>query len=151
MLTARDTEADKIVGFEAGADDYVTKPFSLAELHARLTALSRRGSANSTSDVLRIADLSFYLLARIARRGERRLDLTRASLKLLEALMRAAPGVLSREAAERAIWGDDPPESDASLRGHLHALRRAVDEGETVKLVHTLHGIGYRVTPDPDA
>jgi DNA-binding response OmpR family regulator len=151
MLTARDTEADKINGFDAGADDYVTKPFSLAELHARLTALARRGAVSSGGDVLRVADLTFDVRTHIARRGERRIELTRAGLKLLEAMMRTAPGVLSRDAAERAIWGDDPPDSDASLRGHVHALRRAVDENESVKLVHTLHGIGYRLTTNPDA
>jgi DNA-binding response OmpR family regulator len=62
--------------------------------------------------------------------------------------MRASPGVLSREAAERAIWGDSPPDSEASLRGHVHTLRKLVDDGEAVKLLHTLHGVGYRLVPD---
>lgn len=147
MLTARDTEQDKVTGLEAGADDYLTKPFSLAELHARLRALARRSSSGGR-DVLRVADLSFDLRTLIARRGDRRLDLTRAGFKLLEALMRVAPGLLSREAAERAIWGDEPPESDASLRGHIHALRRLIDDGETLKLLHTQHGVGYRIAVD---
>jgi DNA-binding response OmpR family regulator len=146
MLTARDTEQDKVSGLDAGADDYLTKPFSLAELHARLRALARRGT--SSSDVLRVADLSFDVRTLIAKRGDRRLELTRAGLKLLEALMRAAPGVLDRAAAERAIWGDAPPDGDASLRGHIHALRRLIDEGEPMKLLHTLHGVGYRMAPD---
>lgn len=149
MLTARDTEQDKVNGLEAGADDYLTKPFSLAELHARLRALARRNTCSS--DVLCVADLSFDLRSLVARRGERRLELTRAALKLLEALLRTAPGVLSREAAERAIWGDDPPDSDASLRGHVHALRRVIDDGESLKLLHTLHGVGYRITADVHA
>lgn len=149
MLTARDTEHDKVNGLEAGADDYLTKPFSLAELHARLRALARRGAGGG--ELLRVADLSFDASTLIARRGMRELELTRAGLKLIEALMRAAPGVLGREAAERAIWGDAPPDSDASLRGHVHSLRRIVDEGESVKLLHTLHGIGYRMAPDAAA
>ena len=149
MLTARDTEQDKVNGLEAGADDYLTKPFSLAELHARLRALARRNTCSS--DVLCVADLSFDLRSLVARRGERRLELTRAALKLLAALLRTAPGVLSREAAERAIWGDDPPDSDASLRGHVHALRRVIDDGESLKLLHTLHGVGYRITADVHA
>ena len=146
MLTARDTEQDKITGLDAGADDYLTKPFSLAELNARLRALGRRSSGGNP--VLRVADLRFDTRSLIAWRGKRRLELTRAGLKLLEALLRAAPGVLSREAAERAIWGDDAPDSDASLRGHVHTLRRLIDEGEAVKLLHTLHGVGYRLAAD---
>ena len=148
MLTARDTEQDKVRGLEAGADDYLTKPFSLAELHARIRALVRRNAGNGNP--LRVADLSFDTLSLIARRGPRRLELTRAGIKLLEALMRVSPGVLSREAAERAIWGDSPPDSEASLRGHVHSLRRLVDEGESLKLLHTLHGVGYRLVADAD-
>lgn len=146
MLTARDTEKDKIGGLDAGADDYLTKPFSLAELHARLRALVRRGSGKAA--LLQIADLSFDSNRLIARRGGRRLELSRSGLRLLEALMRAAPGVLSRDAAERAIWGDQPPDSEASLRGHVHALRKLIDDGESLKLLHTVHGVGYRLAAD---
>ncbi len=146
MLTARDTEQDKVGGLDAGADDYLTKPFSLAELLARLRALVRRGAGSG--QVLRVADLSLDLRTLVARRGERPLQLTRTGLKLLETLLRAAPGVVSRAMAERALWGDTPPDSDASLRGHIHALRRAIDDGEDVKLLHTLHGLGHRLAAD---
>lgn len=146
MLTAKDTERDKLAGFEAGTDDYLVKPFSLAELHARLNALARR--AGSRVEVLQVADLSFDVRTLIARRGGERVELTPAGLKLLERLMRASPGVLSRQDAERAIWGEDPPDSDAALRGHIHALRQAVDQSFEPKLLHTVHGVGYRLTPD---
>lgn len=149
MLTARDTERDKLTGFEAGADDYLTKPFSLPELEARLKALTRRGAP--PADVLRVADLSFDLRSLVVRRGSRRLELTPAGLKLLEALMRAAPAVVARPAAERALWGDNPPDSDAALRGHIHALRAALDPPQVPKLLHTMHGIGYRLALDDEA
>lgn len=148
MLTARDTERDMLTGFEAGADDYLTKPFSLAELDARLKALGRR--SGRAQQALAVADLSFDPGTLIVRRGERRLALTPAGLKLLEALMRASPGVVSRSDAERALWGEDPPESEAALRGHIHALRAAVDVPPAPKLLHTVHGIGYRLALDDD-
>lgn len=149
MLTARDTEQDKLAGFEVGADDYLTKPFSLPELQARLRALSRRSSGARES--LKVGDLVFDLHGLQVFRGERRLELTRAGLKLLEVLMRASPGVVPRVIVERAIWGEEPPESDAALRAHIHVLRKAVDQGEPQKLLHTLHGVGYRLAIDEKA
>lgn len=149
MLTARDTERDTLAGFGAGADDYLTKPFSLAELEARLKALTRRGAP--AGDRLRVADLSFDLRTLVVRRGERRLDLTPAGLKLLEALMRVAPAVLARHDAERALWGEDPPDSDAALRGHIHALRAEIDPPRARRLLLTVHGIGYRLALDDEA
>lgn len=146
MLTAKDTERDKLTGFEVGTDDYLVKPFSLAELHARLKALARR--AGSRAEVLQVADLRFDVRTLIVRRGGQRVNLTPVGLKLLERLMRVSPGVLSRQDAERAIWGDDPPDSDAALRGHIHSLRQALDQGFEPRLLHTLHGVGYRLTPD---
>ena len=146
MLTAKDTERDKLAGFEVGTDDYLVKPFSLAELHARLKALARR--AGSSAKVLQVADLSFDIRTLIVRRAGRRVDLTPAGLKLLERLMRVSPGVLSRQDAERSIWGEDPPDSDAALRGHIHALRHALNRGFEPRLLHTVHGVGYRLAPD---
>ena len=146
MLTAKDTERDKLTGFEVGTDDYLVKPFSLAELHARLQALARRGG--SRAEVLQVADLSFDVRTLIVRRGGQRVELTPAGLKLLEKLMRVSPGVLSRQYAERAIWGEDRPDSDAALRGHIHALRQALDQGFEPRLLHTVHGVGYRLAPD---
>lgn len=146
MLTAKDTERDKLTGFDVGTDDYVVKPFSLAELHARLKALARR--AGSRAEVLQVADLRFDIRTLIVRRGGQRVNLTPAGLKLLERLMRVSPGVLSRQDAERVIWGEDTPDSDSALRGHIHALRQALDQGFEPKLLHTVHGVGYRLTQD---
>lgn len=149
MLTARDLETDLVAGFEAGADDYLRKPFSLAELAARINALGRRGRHGP--GVLQIADLELDPAARTARRGAVRLALTPSGLRILELLMRASPGVVSREEVVDLLWGDTPPSSDAALRAHIHQLRHAVDLPGTARLVHTVHGIGYRLGPDPDA
>jgi DNA-binding response OmpR family regulator len=143
MLTARDTEADKLRGFEAGADDYLTKPFSLLELLARLKAIVRRTTASK--GVLQVADLSFDLRTLIVRRGDRVLSLAPTAMRILEQLMRASPGVVSREQIERTVWGGDAPQSDAALRGHIFSIRNAVDASDEIKLLHTIHGMGYRL------
>jgi DNA-binding response OmpR family regulator len=143
MLTARDTEADKLLGFDAGADDYLTKPFSLLELLARLKAIVRR--TTSSRGVLQVADLTFDLRTLIVRRGERVIALAPTAMRILEQLMRASPGVVTREQIERTVWGSDPPESDAALRGHIFSIRGAVDADNDIKLLHTVHGIGYRL------
>lgn len=147
MLTARDTERDKLAGFDAGTDDYLTKPFSLAELHARLKSLARR-AAGASGSVLQVGDLELDVSTLIARRAGRRLELTPTSVKLLEKLMRTSPGVVSRQEVRFTIWGDDPPESEAALRAHIHTLRGAVDAGGAPRLLHTVHGIGYRLAED---
>lgn len=146
MLTARDTENDKLRGFASGADDYLTKPFSLPELHARLQALARR--AKGYAHTLQVADLVFDTRTLVIRRGSRRLSLRPVEVRLLEILMRASPALVHRQEVVRQLWGDTPPGSDAALRGHIHALRSAIDnEGETA-LLHTMHGVGYRMGHD---
>jgi DNA-binding response OmpR family regulator len=143
MLTARDTEADKLSGFDAGADDYLTKPFSLLELQARLKALVRR--ASGSRGVLQVSDLTFDLRTLLIRRGSRPITLAPTGMRILEQLMRASPGVVTREQIERTVWGDDPPGTDAALRGHILIIRNAVDIENEPKLLHTVHGIGYRL------
>ncbi len=147
MLTARDTERDKLLGFDVGADDYLTKPFSLPELHARLTALARR-SRGSATQLLQVADLTLDRHTLVCRRAGQRLDLTPSGFKLLERLMAVSPKVVSRRDIEMTLWGDDPPDSDAALRAHIHALRQALDRDHAVKLLHTVHGMGYRIGAD---
>ena len=148
MLTARDTLQDKLGGFGVGADDYLVKPFALQELEARLQALVRRGKGGD-GVVLRVGDLSVNVDTLQVRRADVPLTLAPTALRLLILLMRASPRVLPRREIEMAMWGDLPPESDA-LRTHLHALRAAVDKPFPVKLLHTVHGIGYAIRV-PDA
>ncbi len=151
LLTARDTERDKLDGFAAGADDYLTKPFSLAELHARLLAATRRHNHyNRHGHILGVGDLVYDRNTHIARRGDRRLALTPTGIRLLRLLLEAAPGVVTRADIEREIWGEDVPRSEAALRGHIQTLRAAIDGENDTRLLHTLHGIGYRIAQDED-
>ncbi|BAN36387.1 two component transcriptional regulator [Sulfuricella denitrificans skB26] len=147
MLTARDSLDDKIAGLEAGADDYVVKPFALREVEARLRALVRRAQVREGSSLLQVGDLSFNPDTLKVMRGERTIELPPIPLKILELLMRQSPRVLSREELERGIWGDSPPDSDA-LRAHLHILRNAIDKQADKSLIRTLRGIGYQISDD---
>jgi DNA-binding response OmpR family regulator len=141
VVTARDTEADKLSTFDAGADDYVTKPFSLPELQARLKAIFRR--ASGSRGILKVADLTFDRRTLIVQRGERKITLAPIGMRILEQLMRASPGVVTRQQIERTVWGEDPPGTDAALRGHILIIRNALEDGGPSKLIHTVHGIGY--------
>lgn len=149
MLTARDTLDDKLAGFRAGADDYLTKPFSLAELHARLVALSRRGSAVGT--VLKLGDLCFDVRAAQVERAGVRLRISPTGLRILELLMRRSPAIVSRAELVHQIWGDEPPDAEASLRFHIHNLRAAIDKPFPTALLRTVTGLGYRMEPQYDA
>lgn len=144
MLTARDTLDDKVAGLDAGADDYLVKPFELAELDARLRAILRRAGGEVATQVLRVGDLELNTGTLEVCRGGRLLNLTPIGLKLLTALMRASPKVLSRRDLERAVWGDVAPDSDA-LRSHLYNLRKVIDKPFERPLLHTKAGLGYRL------
>jgi DNA-binding response OmpR family regulator len=148
MLTARDTLDDKLRGFTAGADDYLVKPFSLEELEARLQALVRRAQQGAANR-LQVVDLTLDLDTLEARRGGHLLNLTPIGIKLLALLMRESPRVVARRQVEQALWGDDPPDSDA-VRAHIYALRTAIDKPFPVKLLHTVHSAGYRLTQIAD-
>ena len=141
MLTARDSVDDKLTGFRAGADDYLVKPFSLPELHARVEAVLRRGQAGM-HNMLNVGDLSYDMdNLEVSRQGVL-LKLSPIGLKLLEHLMKASPHVVKREALEELLWGDHMPGSD-SLRSHIHTLRQTIDKPFSSPLLHTVHGIGY--------
>jgi DNA-binding response OmpR family regulator len=149
MLTARDTLEDKVAGLDAGADDYLVKPFEVEELDARLRALLRRAGGEVAAEVLRVGELELDTGTLEVSRAGKILNLTPIGLKLLTALMRASPKVLSRRELERAVWGDVAPDSDA-LRSHLYNLRKTIDKPFDRPLLHTVSGMGYRLV-DRDA
>ena len=144
MLTARDELPDKIAGFRAGADDYLTKPFHLPELEVRLEALVARARGRGRSKVLQVGDLRLDMSTLEASRAGRALHLYPACRKLLEVLMRASPAAVTRQQLEFALWGDELPDGDL-LRSHIYELRRSVDGPFQHKLIHTLPRVGYRL------
>lgn len=144
MLTARDAVTDKVLGLEAGADDYLIKPFAIQELEARIRALIRRERRQVSTEVYKVADLLLDTGSLRATRGGRDLILSPIALRLLGILMRESPRVVSRRDIEREIWGDELPESD-TLRSHLYNLRKAVDRDFSKQLLHTVQTAGYRI------
>lgn len=144
MLTARGELPDKIAGFRSGADDYLVKPFALPELEVRLEALQLRRDGRSAQQRLQVGDLRLDLSTLEAHRAGQLLHLYPACRKLLEVLMRASPGAVTRQQLEFALWGDEPPDGDL-LRSHVYELRRSVDGPFADKLIHTLPRVGYRL------
>ncbi len=146
MLTARDSLADKTTGFQLGAWDYLVKPFELKELAMRLEALKLRQAPNR-SRTLNVGDLSLNLDKWQAVRDGKVLNLHRASLRVLEMLMRASPNAVSRQDIEYFLWGDNPPSSDP-LRSHMYELRRELDKPFEFKMLKTMRGIGFALSAD---
>jgi DNA-binding response OmpR family regulator len=144
MLTARDTLEDKVAGLDAGADDYLVKPFEIRELEARVRALIRRDRRQVSAEVLRVADLVLDTATLRATRADQELQLSPIGIKLLQILMRESPRVVSRRDIEREVWGDLLPDSD-TLRSHLYNLRKAIDKPFDKPLLHTIHSAGYRL------
>ena len=142
MLTALNATDDKVAGFEAGADDYLVKPFALAELKVRLEALVRRTRPQTA--ILQVADLIYDGHTMQAQRAGRAVVLNPTTRKLLELLMRNAHRVVPRAELERLLWGADAPEDDV-LRVHMHALRAAIDKPFRRRLLRTVHGVGHRL------
>ncbi len=150
MLTARDTVGDRVTGLDAGADDYLVKPFELDELFARIRALLRRSAyaapaapAGEPEDVLSFEDLRMDLATREVTRGGRPVELTRTEYTLLEMFLAHPRQVLTREQILKAVWGFDFEPSSNSLDVYVMYLRRKTEAGGEPRLVHTVRGVGY--------
>ena len=143
MLTARDAVADRVAGLDAGADDYVVKPFALEELRARVRALLRRASPADADGLLRCADLELDPSAYEARRGARALALTRTEFHLLELFLRHPRQVLTRSVIFERVWGYDFGSASRSLEVYVGYLRRKLEADGEPRLLHTVRGVGY--------
>ena len=144
MLTARDTLEDKLVGLDAGADDYLVKPFEIRELEARVRALIRRDRRQVSAEVLKVGELVLDTATLRVQREGQELAVSPIGLKLLTILMRESPRVVSRRDIEREVWGESLPDSD-TLRSHLYNLRKIIDKPFEKQLLHTIHSAGYRL------
>jgi two-component system response regulator MprA len=143
VLTARDEVGDRVAGLDAGADDYLTKPFALDELRARLRALLRRTKPGGDEAELRYEDLVLDPVARTVRRGERHIELTRTEFALLDLLLRNAGRPLTREVIMDRVWGWESEPTSNSLEVFIGYLRRKTEAGGEPRLLHTVRGIGY--------
>jgi two-component system response regulator MprA len=146
MLTARDAVDERVEGVDAGADDYVVKPFALRELHARLRALLRR--VDGPSDGVSFADLRLDPATRDVWRGDRRLELSRTEHALLELFMRNPRQVLTRSQIFERVWGYDFGATSNVLGVYMGYLRRKTEEGGAPRLLHTVRGVGYILRDD---
>jgi len=143
MLTARTEVEDRVAGLDAGADDYVTKPFALEELLARVRALLRRTSEGDDGEVLRFGDLELDPGTREVKRGERRIELTRTEFSLLELFLRNPRQVLTRSMIFERVWGYDFGFGSNSLDVYIGYLRRKTEAAGEARLIHTVRGVGY--------
>jgi two-component system response regulator MprA len=144
VLTARDEVGDRVAGLDAGADDYLVKPFALDELRARLRALLRRSKPPADEEGLVVlADLSLDPVGREVRRGDRLLELTRTEFALLELLLRNAGRVLTRDVIMDRVWGYELEPVSNSLEVFIGYLRRKTEAGGEPRLIHTVRGVGY--------
>jgi two-component system, OmpR family, response regulator MprA len=141
MLTARDAIDDRVEGLDAGADDYLVKPFALRELRARLRALLRR--VDRETEALRYADLALDPVAHEVHRGGRRVDLSRTEFTLLELFMRHPRQVLTRTQIFESVWGYDLGATSNALGVYMGYLRRKTEQGGEPRLLHTVRGVGY--------
>jgi two-component system, OmpR family, copper resistance phosphate regulon response regulator CusR len=144
VLTARDSIEDRVLGLDAGADDYLVKPFAFPELLARVRALLRRGTAEPVT-ALRLQDLEMDVVSRSAKRGKRMIDLTTREFELLQYLLRHQGQVVSREMLARDVWKEETRHSplDNVIDVHMVRLRRKIDEGFATKLLRTVRGVGF--------
>ena len=148
-LTARDGVDDRIRGLDLGADDYLAKPFSFAELMARLRALLRRGQALVSNTVV-VGDLTIDLVGRRVERGGRRIDLSAREFALLECLGRSAGQVLSRTILLERVWDMNQDPLTNVVDVHINRLRKKVDQGFSEPLIQTIRGVGYVLREESD-
>lgn len=151
VLTARDAVGDRVEGLDAGADDYLTKPFALQELLARLRALLRRvvPHGDDADEVLSFSDLVLEVSSREVRRGGRRIELTRTEFTLLEMFLRRPRRVLERSFILEEVWGYDFPTTANSLEVYVGYLRRKTEAEGEPRLLHTVRGVGYVLRENP--
>lgn len=143
MLTAKDDVKDRVAGLDAGADDYLVKPFSVDELMARVRALFRRSTPTSRPDVLRFADLTLDTGTHRAYRGERPIDLTAKEYELLELFMRNPRRVLTRDVIFDRVWGYDFGGESNIIEVYVRYLRQKTESESETRLIHTVRGVGY--------
>lgn len=141
MLTARDTVPDRVRGLESGADDYLVKPFALAEFHARIRAQLRRSEVDAAPSVLTVGDLTLNLRMWTVERAGQSVKLNATAMKILALLMKKSPTVVTKEELAREVWGTPP--SAETIRSHLYMLRNAVDKPFENPLIKTIAGVGW--------
>lgn len=146
MLTARDTVDDRVLGLDAGADDYLVKPFQIKELLARVRALSRRHTAQSS--ILKVADLSLDTRTRVVMRGDMLIKLTSKEHAILECLMRDPGSVVTRTEIAESVWNYDSFSQSNVVDVYIRNLRRKIDDPFGLKLIHTVRGAGYRLSDE---
>jgi len=151
MLTARHEISDRVAGLDAGADDYVVKPFALEELSARVRSMLRRTHVTEETQNLVVADLVLDLRSRTAHRGKRELILTKTEFDLLELLMQNVGIVLERDMLYDRIWGFNFETGSRSLDVYIGYLRRKTEEGGESRILHTIRGVGYIVRPPSES
>ncbi len=147
ILTARDSLEERVAGLDAGADDYMGKPFALAELSARLRALLRRGAPKETR--LKLADLEVDTVRRVVARGGRPIDLKPKEYALLEFLMRHSNRPVTRSLIVEHVWDIHFESISNVVEVHINALRNKIDKGFSPALIHTIRGVGYMLTDSP--
>ena len=143
ILTARDAVEDRVVGLDAGADDYLVKPFMFPELLARIRVLLRRNTTSASSSVLECGDLVMDTSSHAVRRRGRKIDLSAKEYSILEYMMRNQGAVLGRESFRSHIWSWDYDGESNVIDVYIRYLRKKIDDGESMKLIHTIRGAGY--------